>query len=102
LSVRLNFFPGALAHAIKAKRLIMDNCRADSTPSSGSLAVPNVGHVLAAFDALRVSQVLVYDLIGELEGRCFDMSASIRAFDLAVMDGLLCWSTGIKLIKPQP
>jgi hypothetical protein len=91
-----------LAHAIKAKRLIMDNCRADRTPSSGLLTLPNVGHVLAAFDALRVLRVLVYDLIGELERRGFDMATSIRAFHLAVIDGLLCWTTGNKLTKPQP
>jgi hypothetical protein len=79
----------------------MNNHHTQPTPSSASLTVPDVGHVLVAFDALRISQVPVWDLIRELERRGFDMAASIRAFDLAVMDGLLCWTTGNKLIKPH-
>jgi hypothetical protein len=39
-------------------------------------------------------------LIGELERRGFDLSASIRAFDQAVMTNWLVWTEGVKLIKP--
>ena len=79
----------------------MDNYRVSGTPSSAPLAPPNVGHVLVAFDALRVTPVPVYDLIEELERRGFDSAASVRGFDQAVKDGLLCWTTGNRLIKPQ-
>jgi len=80
----------------------MDNHHPQRTHGSAPMPTPSVGHVLAAFDALRISQVPVWDLIRELERRGFDMPASIRAFDLTVMDGLLYWTTGSKLIKLQP
>jgi hypothetical protein len=68
--------------------------------SSSTLPRPNVEHVMVAFDALRISPVPVHDLIGELERRGFDLSASIRAFDQAVMSNWLVWTEGVKLIKP--
>ncbi len=68
--------------------------------SSSTLPHPNVEHVMVAFDALRISPVPVHDLIGELERRGFDLSASIRAFDQAVLANWLVWTEGVKLIKP--
>lgn len=67
---------------------------------SSKLPHPNVEHVMA-FDALRISPVPVHDLIGELERRGFDLTASIRAFDQAVLANWLVWTEGVKLMKPS-
>ena len=68
---------------------------------SSKLPHPNVEHVMVAFDALRISPVPVHDLIGELERRGFDLTASIRAFDQAVLANWLVWTKGVKLMKPS-
>jgi hypothetical protein len=97
----LPFFAAAWAGLTKAGELAMDNNRFERTESNAPRPLPNVGHVLVAFDALKVSRVPVFDLIEELERRGFDSAASVRAFDQAVFDGLLRWTEGNRLIK-QP
>ncbi len=64
----------------------MDNNRFGRLPSDAPRPISNVGNVLVAFDALKVSNVPVFDLIEELERRGFDSAASVRAFDQAVLD----------------
>ena len=62
---------------------------------SSKLPHPNVEHVMVAFDALKISPVPVHDLIGELERRGFDLTATIRAFDQAVLANRLVWTEGL-------
>ena len=68
---------------------------------SSKLPHPNVEHVMVAFDAVRISPVPVHNLIEELERRGFDLTASIRAFDQAVLANWLVWTEGVKLMKPS-
>ena len=62
---------------------------------SSKIPHPNVEHVMVAFDALKISPVPVHDLIGELERRGFDLTATIRAFDQAVLANWLVWTEGL-------
>ena len=68
----------------------MDNHRVSGTPFSGPLPMPNLGNLLVASEALRITPALVYDLIEEFERCGFNPAAPVSAFNDAATIGLLC------------